>query len=180
VGRSYGDARGLLMVAGVRGSQSCRMDTAAATRGHAALRLGRISLPGQVYHVTATTQDREPLFNVPEAAFAAAACFHAPGVAGDANLLCWVLMPDHAHWLLQLGARDGLAGVVCRLKSASARAANAALGRSGAVWARAFHDHALRCDEDLLAVARYIVAHPVTAGLVRRMGDYPFWDAVWL
>ena len=82
--------------------------------------------------------------------------------------------------LAALGERDGLAGVVCRLKSASARSTNAALGRSGAVWARAFHDHALRCDEDLLALARYIVANPVRAGLVRRVGDYPFWNAIWL
>ena len=42
------------------------------------------------------------------------------------------------------------------------------------------HDRALRRDEDLLAVARYIVANPLRAGLVRRVGDYPLWDAVWL
>jgi putative transposase len=179
MGRSYGGARGLPMAAGLWGSQPCRMDVAAKP-GQAALRRGRISLPGQVYHVTTTTQGREPIFNLPEAAFAAAACFHAPGLTGDARLLCWVLMPDHAHWLLQLGERDGLACVVCRLKSASARAANAALGRSGAVWSRAFHDHALRCDEDLLTLARYIVVNPVRAGLVPRVGDYPFWNAVWL
>jgi putative transposase len=71
--------------------------------GHAALRLGRVSLPGQVSHVTTTTQDREPIFNVPEAAFAAAGCFHAPGLVGDAHLLCWRLMPDHAHWVLAIG-----------------------------------------------------------------------------
>ena len=29
-------------------------------------------------------------------------------------------------------------------------------------------------------VARYIVANPLRAGLVERVGDYPYWDAVWL
>ncbi|MFV3290267.1 transposase, partial [Pseudomonas sp. NY11955] len=29
-------------------------------------------------------------------------------------------------------------------------------------------------------VARYIVANPIRAGLVSRVGDYPHWDAVWL
>jgi len=38
----------------------------------------------------------------------------------------------------------------------------------------------LRNDEDLLDVARYVVANPVRAGLVPRVGDYPFWNAVWL
>jgi REP element-mobilizing transposase RayT len=179
MGRSYGATGDLPMVAAAQGSQACHMDVVAARGGHRALRRGRASLPGQIYHVTTTTRDREPIFDLPEAAFPAAACFHAPGLLGDASLL-WVLMPDHAHWLPRLGERDGLAGVVCRLKSASARSTNAALGRSGAVWARAFHDHALRCDEDLLALARYIVANPVRAGLVRRVGDYPFWNAIWL
>ena len=180
MGRSYGATGDLPMVAAAQGSQACHMDVVAARGGHRALRRGRASVPGQIYHVTTTTRDREPIFDLPEAAFAAAACLHAPGGLGDASLLCWVLMPDHAHWLLRLGERDGLAGVVCRIKSASARSTNAALGRSGAVWARAFHDHALRCDEDLLALARYIVANPVRAGLVRRVGDYPFWNAIWL
>ena len=168
------------MAAGLSYPQPCQMDGTAAGRGHAALRRGRVSLRRQVYHVTATTKDREPIFDLPAAAFAAAACFHAPGVLGDASLLCWVLMPDHAHWLLQLDRRDGLAGVVCRLKSASARSTNNLLGRRGAVWARSFHDHALRRDENLLTVARYIVANPIRAGLVRRVGEYPFWNAVWL
>jgi hypothetical protein len=29
-------------------------------------------------------------------------------------------------------------------------------------------------------VARYIVANPLRAGLVSRVGHYPFWNAVWL
>ena len=48
------------------------------------------------------------------------------------------------------------------------------------VWASAYHDHAIRDDEDLRAVARYIVANPLRAGLVKSVADYPFWDAVWL
>ena len=95
-------------------------------------------------------------------------------------MLAWVLMPDHLHSLLQLGERDKLDAEVSRLKSASARQANRVLHRAGEVWAYAFHDHALRSDEDMQGVARYVVANPVRAGLVARVGDYPFWNAVWL
>lgn len=95
-------------------------------------------------------------------------------------MLAWVLMPDHAHWLVQLGECDALGLVVNRLKSASARAANRALCRSGPLWARAFHDHALRADEEIRRSARYVVANPLRAGLVDRIGDYPFWNAVWV
>ena len=95
-------------------------------------------------------------------------------------MLAWVLMPDHLHGVLQLGERDKLDLVVSRLKSASARHANRVLRRTGGIWVKAFHDHALRNDEDLLDAARYVVANPVRAGLVPRVGDYPFWNAVWL
>ena len=95
-------------------------------------------------------------------------------------MLAWVLMPDHAHWLLQLGENDTLANAVTRLKCASARSANRALGRSGAVWGRAFHEHALRDERKLLATARYLVANPLRAGLVTKLGNYPFWNSIWL
>jgi len=50
----------------------------------------------------------------------------------------------------------------------------------GALWQRGFHDHALRRDEDIEDIARYIVANPLRAGLVRHIGDYPHWDAIWI
>jgi REP element-mobilizing transposase RayT len=55
-----------------------------------------------------------------------------------------------------------------------------ALGNGNGLWQRGFHDHALRRDEDLVAAARYIVANPLRARLVRRIGDYPFWKCVWV
>ena len=94
--------------------------------------------------------------------------------------LCWVLMPDHLHALLELGEGDALDGLMARIKSATSRHVNGVLHRKGSVWARAYHDRALRRDDDVRAVARYIVANPLRAGLVERIGDYPFWDAEWL
>ncbi|MFB6261862.1 MAG: transposase, partial [Thiohalorhabdaceae bacterium] len=48
------------------------------------------------------------------------------------------------------------------------------------VWQPGFHDRAIRREEDLEAVARYVVANPLRAGLVDRIADYPHWDAAWL
>ena len=148
--------------------------------GHVALRRGRVSLANQIYHVTASTRSREPLFTHVWAAHAACRCFADASLLGDASLLAWVLMPDHAHWLLQLGEEDALDTVVARLKSASARKANAAMGRNGAVWAKAYYDRALRSDDDMVDVARYIITNPLRKGLVNRIGDYPYWNAAWL
>ena len=147
-------------------------------QGHHALRKGRVSIAYGVYLVTATTLERQKLFDDFSAGCAAAKCFEDVRLLGDARILAWVLMPDHVHWLLHLGERDGLSVVVSRLKSASARHANRALGRTGTVWAKAFHDHALRSEDDLQDVARYVVANPLRAGLVTQIGDYAFWNAV--
>lgn len=148
--------------------------------GNRALRKERVSLPNHVYLVTTVTRGREPLFRDFATGCAAARRFEDVCILRDARMLAWVLMPDHAHWLIQLGEADNLDALVRRLKSASARGANRMLRRNGALWARAFHDHALRAQEDLLRSARYVIANPVRAGLVERVGDYPFWNAVWV
>jgi REP element-mobilizing transposase RayT len=148
--------------------------------GHRALRKGRVSLPNQVYLITTTTAKRQRFFDDFNAACAACRTFETHSLLGGARMLAWVLMPDHVHWLMQLGQNDDLGDVVARLKSASARSVNRVLRREGALWARAYHDHALRSDESVQEVARYIIGNPVRAGLVERVGDYPFWDAVWV
>ena len=87
-------------------------------------------------------------------------------------------MPDHFHALVRLDGEIPLSAGVQRLKSMSARACHH-VRPDIEIWARAYHDHALRRDDDMLRAARYIVANPVRAGLVKRAGDYPFWNAVW-
>lgn len=148
--------------------------------GHAALRHGRASIGHTAYLITATTQNREPLYTHFPAACSAARCFEDATLLRESRMLAWVLMPDHVHWLHQLGETDSLGEVIGRLKSASSRHTNRALNRTGPLWSKAFHDHALREEEDLQAVARYIVANPLRAGLIKRIGDYPFWNAIWL
>lgn len=94
--------------------------------------------------------------------------------------LAWVVMPDHVHWLFQLGEAETLSSLIKGFKARSAHRVNRHLMRQGALWQKAFYDHALRKEEDVRDVARYIIANPLRAGLVEHIGDYPLWDAVWL
>lgn len=147
---------------------------------HCRLRKGRCSLDGQQYLVTFTTQGRAPVFTQPDIARIASVAITDARLWRHADLLAWVLMPDHWHGLIELDG-EPLSRTVQRLKTNAARRVNLHLGRSSqAVWAPAFHDHALRKDEDLLQAARYIVTNPIRAGLSRRVGDYPYWNCVWL
>ncbi|TAN03683.1 MAG: transposase [Rhodanobacteraceae bacterium] len=151
----------------------------AITPGHSSLRKGRHSQPGGMYLVTFTTAARRPLFIDFDVACAASRTFEASAAAEATALLCWVLMPDHFHGLLRLDGARSLSQAVQRLKSGSSRAC-ALAGAAPPVWARAFHDHALRRDEDVLETARYVIANPIRAGLVERAFEYPFWNAIGL
>lgn len=151
----------------------------APARGYRQLRKGRFSQTGGIYLVTTTTLRRKPLFTTPALANTAARAFTAPVLLKNNRLLCWVLMPDHVHWLVQLGEGQPLSPLVGAMKSATARQLRLT-GYTGNVWAKGFHDRALRREVDCKPAARYIIANPVRAGLVEHVGDYPYWDAVWL
>lgn len=143
------------------------------------LRKGRFSELGRAYLITATSHGRKPLFGDWRLGRCVCHALKAEHDNGAVTSLAWVVMPDHLHWLLTL-ERGALAGVVCRVKARSALAINQALGRTGPVWQKGYHDRALRREEDLRVAARYIIANPVRANLVTSVGQYPLWDAIWL
>lgn len=143
------------------------------------MRTGRVSLPNHVYLITATTLNRQ-FFADFNAGCAAPRCFENDNFLGDARMLAWVLMPDLAHRLVNLGCQGSLSMVVNWLKSSSSRLVNLKLDRCETLWEPGYHDHALRTEEDLLTIARYIIANPLRAGLVQRIRDYSFWNAIWV
>lgn len=156
------------------------MDAGTPHPGYRALRRGRWSEPGCAYLLTAAAGGRRTLFADWKAASTIARSMSDPRYWPNDGLLCWVLMPDHWHGLVALSEGLQLAELMRIAKGRSARALNRRLGCSGQVWMPGFHDRAIRREEDIVDAARYIVANPLRAGLVRRLGDYPYWDAVWL
>ena len=142
------------------------------------LRKGRFSETGRIYLITTVTHQRTPLFH--DLQLGRAVVHALMGTQPGAETLCYVLMPDHLHWLMQLDDESELSNVVQSIKSVSAHRINQALRRTGRIWQANFHDHALRKDEDVISVARYVVANPLRAKLVKSLSDYPLWDAKWL
>lgn len=143
------------------------------------LRIGRHSEKGRIYLITANTKDRQPIFGDWIVGRLIAKQFQQAERDGLVKSLAWVVMPDHFHWLFELDS-DSLSYVVGRTKSLVNLTVNAAQGRTGSIWQPGFHDRAIRREEDLRALAFYVVMNPVRAGLVERMGDYPLWDAAWV
>ena len=148
------------------------------------LRKGRFSQAGGVYLLTWATEQRMPWFSDWTLGRLVVGSLRRAHGNGDAESLAFVVMPDHVHWLAVL-CRRGLGDLLRDVKSHSGYSVKQALRRRPGrepktIWQEGYHDHALRQEEDVLAVARYIVANPVRAGLVKSVRDYPLWDAKWL
>lgn len=148
--------------------------------GNVALRRGRYSESGGIYLLTVCTLRREPLFRDWRVGRLVVAEMRRLQELGWVDSLAWVVMPDHWHWLLQLGETIDLARVMNAAKGRSALEVNRRLGRVGPVWQRGYHDHALRRDEGIREAARYVIANPLRAKLVAHVGEYPLWDAAWI
>lgn len=138
------------------------------------LRKGHVSLPNNAYLAIIVTASRKPVFTSFDDAHVAVRCFHDRDVMRHAQTLAFVVMPDHVHWLLQLGEYGSLSATIRLYK------AKVSLILQQQTWQRGFHDHALRDEDDAHGIARYIIANPLRSGLAKSIGEYPHWDATWL
>ena len=93
---------------------------------------------------------------------------------------CAVVMPDHLHLSVDLGAKLALGKAISRLKAKT----SADLRGAGLYWERGFFDHRLRAADDVLDVFLYIFLNPYRAGLCARTESWPWFhchsdDWVW-
>ncbi|KAA1150899.1 REP-associated tyrosine transposase [Pseudoalteromonas fuliginea] len=138
---------------------------------------GRYTCENQFYSVTICTKKRTQIFKNFESA-----CIAIRGLVymqNKVNTICYTLMPDHLHWLFQLKDLP-LNDVVRQYKSITTVNINKFNYSNGSIWQQNYFEHKLRTEEDLINQARYIVANPLRAKLVNEVGEYPFWDCVYL
>ena len=152
----------------------------AIDNGIRGLRLGRRTIEQHVYHITTVTKDRAPRFSSLPDARCVIRAMKRIQESRIADTWAFVVMPDHVHWILQLRQRSTLSACVGSMKSQSAMLLGKARSSPETTWQRGFYDRAIRRNDDLVVIARYLVANPLRAGLVSTIGDYPHWDSVWL
>ncbi|MCI3943256.1 hypothetical protein K0038_00246 [Pseudomonas syringae] len=143
------------------------------------LRTGRYSEIGQVYMVTSVTRGREPVFADFRLGRLLVRELRRCEEQERVRSLAWVVMPDHVHWLFELKKND-LPKLMQQLKARSSIAIGKIRAQPHTLWQSGYHDQAVRNEQDMVGLARYIVANPLRAGLVSKIGDYPLWDAVWI
>jgi len=155
------------------------MKTVSDFLGNQALRRGRYSCSRHIYFITTVCAGRNRLFLDTDNARLVSKLCHDKRIWTGSKLLAWVLMPDHWHGIIELGENMTLSMTMQAFKSCSSKALNAQINSSGKIWQSGFYDRCL-LEAHLLPAARYLVANPLRAGLVKDIGQYPYWHAVWL
>jgi len=137
--------------------------------GHEALRRGRWSDSGAEYFLTCVTAQRGTGLHAPQPT----AEILEVATEMEAESL-WVLrtaviMPDHAHLLIELGSCGNLAAVARVFKGRG----SAAIRRHGLQWQRGYYDHRMRPHEDRRPVFHYIFMNPYRADLLPAHETWP-------
>ena len=145
----------------------------------------RYFVPGGTYFFTIVTHERTPLFGQVLNRLLLADAIDKQQAKRPFELLAYVLLPDHMHWLVSLPRGDknyslrigqmkenftteflksgGEEGVQTRSREKH---------RERAVWQRRFWEHLVRDENDLWNCANYIHWNPVKHGLVKQVRDW--------
>ena len=86
------------------------------------LRKGRYSQANQIYHITTTIANRQPLLTDFYLARKIINTIKQSDTLGYTTTLAFVIMPDHLHWLMQLEEKATLQQVIRSMKSQTAKA----------------------------------------------------------
>jgi putative transposase len=94
------------------------------------------------------------------------------------NVLCYCLMPNHFHLLVQQNVTGGISRYMQRLLNSYSRYFNARHKRTGTLFASQFRGIRVTTDNQLLHVSRYIHLNPVVARLCKDAFSYP-WSSIY-
>jgi REP element-mobilizing transposase RayT len=133
----------------------------------------RIEFPGAVYHVTSRGERQAPIFADDEdrAAFLSVV---AQGMARfDAQILAYVLMEDHFHFVL-FTRKANLSALMRHVNGVYTQAFNRRHAKTGHLLQGRFKGVLVDRENYLLDACRYVETNPVRCGLVKEAGDWPW------
>jgi len=131
------------------------------------------AMPDTIVHLIIGTHAKKPYFSDPKLADSLISIMKQVSLENGNRIYAYCVMPDHVHILVDASDKCGVIDFVKVVKGRFA----GSLRRTRlptSLLQRSFYDHILRKDEDVMAVARYIIANPVRAGIVDEVGKYPF------
>lgn len=137
--------------------------------GYATLRRFRESRADSDYFLTCNVEERKRGLDNPELVAALRGEVEQLAQRNCWSMRCGVVMPDHLHLVVRLGATIPLGGCI---KSFKGRLATTLRGR-GLSWQEGYYDRRLRDAEELRAMFLYVFLNPYRAELVKGDEHWP-------
>ena len=128
---------------------------------------------GHCFSVSLATTERASVFTEPEAVETCLSTLKKTATRYEATVYAYCFMPDHLHLLVSTPSGVNFIDFMRYFKQLSTYRLSRP-SRSRRLWQARFYDHALRLDEDIVNVARYIFDNPVRAGIVPDAASYPY------
>lgn len=126
---------------------------------------------GHAFFITMATHLKYPWFSLyPNLGQDAVEKLCDLAASEEMALYAWCVMPDHVHVLL------GGSGIIefARLFKGTMTPRARKIEPARRLWQRSFFDHAVRKEESLIQVSRYIWENPIRASMVKDPRGYPF------
>ena len=138
-----------------------------------AVRKLRVQLADIPYHVSARGNRREEIVRDMRDGSRFLAILREVVLRREWTCLCYCLMTNHYHLVVQSPAPD-LARGMRELNHLVARTFNRRHGYEGHLFERRYWSEIIETDEYLLNTVRYIALNPVRAGLTVKPEDWPW------
>lgn len=126
-----------------------------------------------LFFVTACTAKRKPLLTC-AAVQEAVESYARRALSLRCALRRYVLMPDHLHLFVQLGAEVTLSRWMKGLKAALGQALTKSAAIAPPIWQEGFFDHLIRHGESYEEKWYYVRENPVRAQLIEHWEDWPW------
>ncbi len=125
-----------------------------------------------LYFITFNTQDRRPILANPEVHKAFVAAANTANSQG-ATVGRYVIMPDHIHLFIRIGANAKLGLSITCLKRNITKCIHESIPNLH-VWQDGFFDHLIRNAESYAEKWEYVYQNPVRADLVDDPKQWPY------
>ena len=128
------------------------------------------------YYLTICTYQRGRNFIDPDTIALVRTQFLRVAIDEQFEILVYCFMPDHLHAVVT--ARSEAADVQRFVRLAKQRSGFRFVQVAGRrLWQESYFDRAVRSDESLPDIVKYIVENPVRARLVAAPAEYPHWGS---
>ena len=129
-------------------------------------------LSDETFFVTTSLEPRRPLFADSGAAQLILNTWDFYRKRGEINLYCFVVMPDHVHFIVKVNSPLTISGFMRRFKDFVAHELE-----QGPIWEKGFWSEGIPSGRAFYQKLSYIHRNPAVAGLVTEESEYEWSSA---